>query len=278
VRNQIQSPTRRADVDGAFIAPAVGYHLQSEQGQMVLGKPDVVVITCQIGHDAWNRSGANFDALHAAGVRVICRLSHGEFPLGTLPFSQSYGAFSRRCANFVAASSGCHTWIIGNEPNFRYNWPTVLAGDDDHELSGVSSESFAPPDVSRGKSGEPEGAPEKSQSWLQRVKDLLGVGGLRQLGLGAGGKAGLALALPLDLRYTGPARFSGLISQPVAERGNRIGGIVFRHPKLLRHEVRRHRIAQVNPAIQHNPQSIDQFFNPLGLRDEAGRPGLRAAA
>ncbi|MEX1018451.1 MAG: hypothetical protein WDZ49_02270, partial [Litorilinea sp.] len=118
------------DLHTLSLRPDIGYQLQQDQDLVEIGVPDWIVVTRAIGHDPWNRSGANFDAHTALGVQVVCRLEHGPYPTGTLPFSQNYGAFARRCANFVAASSGCHVWVIGNEPNFGERWPALLPDPD----------------------------------------------------------------------------------------------------------------------------------------------------
>ena len=59
------------------------------------------------------------------GYGIIVRLNHGYEPNGTIPRSSRYRDFSRRVANFVAASRGCHIWIIGNEMNFSVERPGV---------------------------------------------------------------------------------------------------------------------------------------------------------
>lgn len=124
-----------------FARAGVGFHLQRDQDLVELGVPEWVVVTRAIGHDPWNRSGANFEPYTMVGAQVVCRLTHGAFPQGTLPFSQNYGAFARRCANFVAASHGCHIWIIGNEPNFSAHWPAL-------------QEDLPPPEADLGRAAE----------------------------------------------------------------------------------------------------------------------------
>ncbi len=51
------------------------------------------------------------------GHTAIVRLNHGYGNAGTIPRSDKYVDFARRCANWVARSRGCKVWVIGNEPN-----------------------------------------------------------------------------------------------------------------------------------------------------------------
>lgn len=53
----------------------------------------------------------------------ITRLNWGYGSTGTLPAPISYGAFAQSAADYVAESSGCSRWIIGNEPNLSREWP-----------------------------------------------------------------------------------------------------------------------------------------------------------
>lgn len=54
---------------------------------------------------------------------VIARLNHGYGSTGTLPLPDGYNAFAATVARHVAGTSGCHRWIIGNEPNLSREWP-----------------------------------------------------------------------------------------------------------------------------------------------------------
>lgn len=56
---------------------------------------------------------------------IIARLNYGFFPQGTLPPQAEYSNFAQRAANFVANSSGCTHWVIGNETNLAIEWPQV---------------------------------------------------------------------------------------------------------------------------------------------------------
>ncbi len=51
------------------------------------------------------------------GHTAIVRLNNGYGTAGTIPRSDRYADFARRCANWVARSRGCKTWVIGNEMN-----------------------------------------------------------------------------------------------------------------------------------------------------------------
>jgi hypothetical protein len=73
------------------------------------------------GTDDW--SSRSYDDLAGGGYGVIARLNNGYHPGGTLPRSDHYAAFARRCGNFVERSRGCHIWVIGNEPNLPVERP-----------------------------------------------------------------------------------------------------------------------------------------------------------
>ncbi len=84
-----------------------------------------VVFEETIGADPEDATGRGsvYQAWADAGFGVIVVLNHGRYPNGTLPPSDRYDAFARRCARFVAASPGAHLWIIGNEPNHPQQQP-----------------------------------------------------------------------------------------------------------------------------------------------------------
>lgn len=87
------------------------------------GLPGWVVLSSAIGRDPADHSGEDFSDLAGQGYGVICRLNHGYYPDGSLPRRGDYADFAQRCANFVAASPGCHMWVIGNEPNYAAERP-----------------------------------------------------------------------------------------------------------------------------------------------------------
>jgi hypothetical protein len=51
------------------------------------------------------------------GHTAIVRLNHGYGNAGTIPRSDKYVDFAKRCANWVARSRGCKIWVMANEPN-----------------------------------------------------------------------------------------------------------------------------------------------------------------
>ena len=69
--------------------------------------------------------GHDYSSWANRGFGVIARLNNGYSPEGTIPNSSRYAPFAQRCANFVAASPGCHIWIIGNEPNLPVERPGI---------------------------------------------------------------------------------------------------------------------------------------------------------
>ncbi len=84
-----------------------------------------VVFEETIGADPEDVSGRGsiYQTWAGAGFGVIVVLNYGRYPNGTLPPSDRYEAFARRCARFVAASPSAHIWIIGNEPNHPQQQP-----------------------------------------------------------------------------------------------------------------------------------------------------------
>ncbi|MDB6029928.1 MAG: Amylopullulanase [Verrucomicrobiales bacterium] len=82
-----------------------------------------ITATVAVGHSATNTAGVNFSTFANAGHTVICRINNGYFPDGTIPVPAEYDNFARRCSNFVANSTGCNIWVIGNELNINAEWP-----------------------------------------------------------------------------------------------------------------------------------------------------------
>ena len=82
-----------------------------------------VTATVAVGADPNDLSGADFSSLASAGHTVICRINYGYFPDGTIPVASKWDDFAIRCRNFVAHSSGCSLWLIGNESNLNVEWP-----------------------------------------------------------------------------------------------------------------------------------------------------------
>jgi len=81
------------------------------------GRKGWILVSEAIGHHPDNMSGASYRGLADEDFGVIVELNNGSGTDGTLPLSQFYGDFASRCGNFVGESSGCHIWVIGNEPN-----------------------------------------------------------------------------------------------------------------------------------------------------------------
>ncbi|GMU21914.1 MAG: hypothetical protein AMXMBFR13_20020 [Phycisphaerae bacterium] len=84
-----------------------------------------VTATVGIGHNPGDMGGGDFSWISNQGHTVITRLNNGYGDDGTIPVSAQYANFAQRCANYVAASSGCNLWIIGNETNLANEWPKV---------------------------------------------------------------------------------------------------------------------------------------------------------
>ena len=96
-----------------------------EQLMLAAGRSGWIVFNEAIGHDPADKSGADFSRWSGQGLGVICRLNNGFPPDGSIPHASDYEHFARRVANFVAASSGCKIWVIGNEMNYAIERPGV---------------------------------------------------------------------------------------------------------------------------------------------------------
>src|SRR5439155_4074704 len=82
-----------------------------------------IIATVAVGANTNDFSGANFSAFANAGHTIICRINYGYYPNGTIPLPAKYDDFATRCKSFVANSSGCNIWLIGNELNLSAEWP-----------------------------------------------------------------------------------------------------------------------------------------------------------
>ena len=102
------------------------------------GRKGWVLVTEALGADPNDWSGRNYADLSDQGYGVMARLNHGYNPQGTLPASRNYGNFARRVGNMVERSSGCHIWMIGNEPNLAVERP---GGPDHGEV--ITAEMYA---------------------------------------------------------------------------------------------------------------------------------------
>src|SRR5512139_3250267 len=84
-----------------------GLHDPGGEGLMAqAGAKGWILFTEALGSDANNRSGADYSQWADAGYGIMARLNNGYEPNGTIPRSSKYQDFSRRVANFVAASRG----------------------------------------------------------------------------------------------------------------------------------------------------------------------------
>jgi hypothetical protein len=97
-----------------------------EQHMLDEGRPGWIVFTEELGRDPNNYSGKDFSPWSNRNLGILCRLNHGYHPNGTIPSSAYYEDFARRCANFVTNSQGCKIWIIGNEPNYDIERPSLM--------------------------------------------------------------------------------------------------------------------------------------------------------
>lgn len=101
-----------------------GFHDPGGESIMLeAGRPGWIIFTEALGGDPNDFSGADYRLWSGRGLGVISRLNYGYYPNGTIPYSDSYINFARRCANFVANSQGCAIWIIGNEMNLPIERP-----------------------------------------------------------------------------------------------------------------------------------------------------------
>lgn len=80
-----------------------------------------ITATEAIGSDPSDMGGKAYSA--PSNTKIIARLNNGYFPNGAIPVAAKYDDFAARCANYVSHSTGCDTWIIGNETNLAVEWP-----------------------------------------------------------------------------------------------------------------------------------------------------------
>ncbi len=90
---------------------------------MAARKQGWVLKTEGIGSDPNNSTAENYSKYSNKGFGVIVRLNNGYGNDGTIPTSDRYDDFAKRCRNWVANSSGANIWIIGNEPNLADERP-----------------------------------------------------------------------------------------------------------------------------------------------------------
>ncbi len=134
---------QRLLIDSEYI---FGIHEPGGEHMMLsAGRPGWVLFTEAIGHDPDDRTGMDFTTFSQQGLGVICRLNNGYEPDGTIPHSSQYENFARRVANFVAVSSGCKTWIIGNEMNYAVERPGIQIDWSRHASSRTGASETADP-------------------------------------------------------------------------------------------------------------------------------------
>ena len=92
-------------------------------GAEVLQGKGWVVFTEALGHDPDDAGGVDYRPWADRGLGVIVRLNHGYGEAGTIPAAEQWEAFAARVGRFVAASRGCHLWVIGNEFNHSQERP-----------------------------------------------------------------------------------------------------------------------------------------------------------
>lgn len=99
-----------------------------------------VTATVAVGANTNDLGGADFSALANAGHCVICRINYGYFPNGSIPVASKYDDFAMRCRNFVAHTTGCGIWLIGNESNLNAEWPLDSS---DNRFNYISPQDYA---------------------------------------------------------------------------------------------------------------------------------------
>jgi len=101
-----------------------GIHDRGGESYMAAaGRRGWVLCTEALGANRDDWGSASYADLADGGYGVIVRLNNGYGHNGTLPHSSRYADFAVRCGNFVERSSGCHIWVIGNEPNLAVERP-----------------------------------------------------------------------------------------------------------------------------------------------------------
>lgn len=116
----------RPNLDSPYI---FGFHDPGGEAIMAeAGRRGWVLFTEAVGSDPADLSGADYRPYSDQEFGVIVRINNGYGSVGTIPTPDRYAEFAQRVANFVAASPGCRTWIIGNEMNHSQEWPEGAIG------------------------------------------------------------------------------------------------------------------------------------------------------
>ncbi len=76
-----------------------------------------------IGADPNDTSGGDYRPRIIGEHTVIVRLNHGYEGAGTIPPSNQYADFARRCGNFARNTRGVQIYVIVNEMNNPREWP-----------------------------------------------------------------------------------------------------------------------------------------------------------
>ena len=129
------------------------YGMHDPGGEYIMreaGRKGWILFTEEIGHNPSHYGGTNYRRWSDEGFGILVRLNNGYYPRGTIPYSDQYENFSKRCASFVAGSAGAHMWIIGNEMNFAIERPQDRQGEQ-------------PPSFSISP------APEEAPLWIARL-------------------------------------------------------------------------------------------------------------
>jgi hypothetical protein len=101
-----------------------GLHDDGGENHMTdLGRKGWILFTEGIGHNAADPSGKDYRPWSNQGFGILVRLNNDYGSGGSIPYRKHYDLFAQRVANYVAASSGAHLWIIGNEMNWQVEWP-----------------------------------------------------------------------------------------------------------------------------------------------------------
>lgn len=110
-----------------FKKQILGMHDWSDDWGQILKRAEVggwCCVTEAIGSDPKDDTGRDYRRMGKYSVEPIVRLNHAYGQgHGTIPKPEKYQDFAIRCARFVAASKGCHRWIIGNETNMKWESP-----------------------------------------------------------------------------------------------------------------------------------------------------------
>jgi len=92
-------------------------------GALFGDRPGWVLVLAELGHSPTDMSGTDYTQWSRRGYEVVVRFQHGWGTAGCIPIPTYYDAYVQRIMNFIAASSGCHIWQLGNEMNVEAERP-----------------------------------------------------------------------------------------------------------------------------------------------------------